>query len=289
MNRLAKLTQLFEEGVMVPVTAPGQADPMTFWVNKLSPFEQEQCNREGRIARARRMLAIKEIGTPDHSLFQASSASVSDAAIIVSMIEGKSSEHFLAAMRSVRSDPAWSDRIDVLSGDEPDSGDSAEVRLLSKIAVAHNEEVMKRQTALDNEFRRELEALAPEVLREQHDSQYVDNQGLAAFMAVQRKYQVFYFLRNCDAVTLKDGTWSHTKCKHQERTLADPSEVDLLPGAVLTPIQSAFQELMVDADTARFTAALPSSSDSSESSPSAEDSADSGPEETSPEPGTTSS
>jgi len=289
MSRLAKLNALFQEGSMLTIDAP-DGQQVRLWINKLSPFEQEQANHEGRVARARRMLAIREVGTPEYDLFQASSAMVSITAIIEAMVNEKGSEHLLSVLREIRADPEWSEKVEVLEHTDALPGDSSdpEVILLSRIMTQYASEVDARVQVRAKELREDLAKMDPEDVRSQHRESYIEEQGRAAFAAEVQRNQVYFSMRTCVATPVEHG-WSHQDCQHSVRWLESLSEVDALPLAVLAPVLQEYQRLMLPPDVARFTDALASSSDSSESSSNAGASKESGPAETPIEPVTTSS
>ncbi len=292
MSRLARLTALFQEGKVLTLTAPSGQE-VQMWINKLSPFEQEQANHEGRVARARRMLAIREIGTAEYDLFQASAVSVSTPAIIEAIVTDKSSEHLLGVLREIRSDPAWREKVEVLEHTESAAlsteATDPEVLLMSRIMTQYAEEVDARLKVRATELRADLTAMDADEVRRQHAETYIEEQGRMAFSREMQRSQVYFCLRTCTATSVDGAIWDHRKCRHEEHWLESVGEVDALPDSILGPVLAAYQQVMVPPDVARFTDALPSSSDLSESSSSAGASTDSGPTETPDEPATTSS
>lgn len=292
MSRLTKLTDLFQEGKCVAVrTAAGSEMPI--WINKLSPFENEQCNHEGRIARARIMLAIREIGTPEADLFRASAESAKPDAIIQALLANKANEHLVKVIRELHSDPEWKPKLEVLEWSSEQvaalAEDDPQVQTLTKVLNEYQAEMDERTTFLRNELRMELQALPEAALREQFLESYIEEQGVRAFSREQQKSQVFYALRHCEATDHGEHTWTHENCEHSRRWLADRDEVDQLPELLLTQIREAYDALNMPADVARFSGGPASSSASSGPSSKQEDSAESGPVETSDAPAGTSS
>jgi hypothetical protein len=98
MGRLSKLTDLFQEGVVAPLKA-SDGTQVVVWLNKLSPFESEQAAHEGRIARARAMLAIREIGTPESDLFRVASEAAKPDVIINALLAAKDNERTVKVVR----------------------------------------------------------------------------------------------------------------------------------------------------------------------------------------------
>ena len=60
-ERLRRITDLFEEGVVVPL-GEDLDGPILLWVNKLNSFQVEEARRDGV---ARRGMRLAELGKPD--------------------------------------------------------------------------------------------------------------------------------------------------------------------------------------------------------------------------------
>ena len=105
MGRLSKLTDLFQEGVVAPLKA-SDGTQVVVLLNKLSPFESEQAAHEGRIARARAMLAIREFGTPEVDLFRVAAEAAKPDVIINALLAAKDNERTVKVMRELHD--AWS-------------------------------------------------------------------------------------------------------------------------------------------------------------------------------------
>lgn len=292
MSRLTKLTDLFQEGAVAALSTPS-GGTVVVWINKLSPFENEQCNHEGRVARARMMLAIREIGTPEFDLFKASAEASKADSIIDALVADKGNEHLVKAIRDLHSDADWKPRLETLewSSDQVKgkSDDDPEVQALAKILTEYQAELESRTTYLRDELREELRAMDLPALQELYLDSYVEQRGLAAFSQQQQKAQVFYSLRQCEGTDHGEATWTHENCNHAQRWLDDVAEVDTLPESLLQQVRAAYDDLNMAPDVARFSDALGSSSAPPEPSSKQEDSADSGPEATSVAPAGTSS
>lgn len=291
MSRIAKLSQLFAEGRELVFPSPD--GDIVIWVQKLSTFLTEQCNHEGRVARARKMMEIKEIGSPEFDIFQATMLASSKESLVAGFIDTKADDTFLQVLRDIRSDPDWRERIEVLEhSDEQMVGkgpDHPETKLLSKIAIEYNDEVLKRVEQSNADFKAELEALSENDLRDRWREQYIDSHGMEAFSQTRSRYEVFHAMRDCQGVRDEDGKWSHVTCNHSRLFLDDISEVVALPTTVLVQVQEALVAITVPSDLARFTGGPASSSESSGPSRTAEGSEASGPAGQPGQPATTSS
>lgn len=291
MSKLAKLSQLFDKGVEVVI--PANSGAVVVWVNKLNTFQVEECAHEGRVARARRMFAIKEIGTPEYHLFQSTVSTYDRDQLVTALADGKSNEFLYEVFQDIRGDKEWAERVEVMEhssddvADRPD--DDPEKQVLDKIATEYQEEILKRLDAAQKDYRSELDSLSLELLRDRYLEQYLEREGLRSFQASKQQHELFHCLRQCEAEVPAEGeSWDHTECDHSRRFLDEVSEVLSLPDEVAALIQEAFQGLTVPIDLARFMGGPASSSESSGPSSSAEDSLPSSPEAQSPTPGTTS-
>lgn len=292
MGRLAKLTDLFEEGVVAPLKASDGSEVIV-WLNKLSAFESEQAAHEGRIARARVMLAIKEIGTPEADLFALVSQDAKLDTLITALLDAKDNERTVKVIRELHSDKEWKDKLEVLEWSSEQiaamAEDDPEVAVVSKVLGEYQGEIIKRVEYLRNEMRQELLALPEAKVREMHTESYAENVGIGAFIREQAKSQVFYSLRVCQATRDDSGRWRHTKCNHQTRWLDSRDEVDQLPESLLRQVRDAYEKLNMAPDVARFSEGPASSSESRGPSNKPGESKGSGPEATSEELVTTSS
>jgi len=292
MGRLAKLTDLFEEGAVAPLKASDGSE-VVVWLNKLSPFEAEQSAHEGRIARARIMLAITEVGTAESDLFRVASEAAPKDAIINALLAAKDNERTVKVIRELHSDKEWKEKLETLewSSDQltGKADDDPEVAVVRKVLDEYQAEMTQRTDFLRNEMRGELDALPEDKLREMHLEAYSEQQGIAAFLREKTKSETFYSMRVCEAARDDNGRWQHEGCDHSQRWLDDRQEVDQLPESLLRQVRAAYDDLNMPPDVARFLGGPASSSESRGPSSKPEESKESGPEVTSEEPATISS
>lgn len=292
MGRLAKLTDLFEEGAVAPLKASDGSE-VVVWLNKLSPFEAEQSAHEGRIARARTMLAIKDITTPESDLFRVASEALPKDAIISALLTAKDNERTVRVIRELHSDKEWKERLETLEWSSEQltgkADDDPEVAVVKKVLDDYQAEIALRTEYLRNEMRGELAAQSEDKLREMHRDSYSEAQGIAAFLREQVKSQVFYSIRMCNATRADGGRWQHEGCDHAQRWLDDRQEVDQLPESLLKQVRAAYDDLSMPPDVARFLGGPASSSESRGPSSKPEESQESGPEVISGEPAMISS
>lgn len=287
MGRLAKLNDLFKEGTELPLESPDGTVTLV-WINKLSSFQQEEANHAGRVARSRAMLAIKEVGSPEYDLFRGNIAASSRDSLIEAIIGRRGDEILAGALRDIRSKPEeeWAERLDVLEHSDlrDKEDDDPEVLMVARIADEYQAELARLVEEAQKDLRAELSELSQERLREEYEDLYVEQRGLQAFLNARSLHELYFCMRECNGVAVGEGKYTHGGCQHMELFLDDPSEAKFLPEAVQTAVVACYGRVMMPPELARFTDALPSSSESSGPSSKPEDSAASGPTETPVEP-----
>jgi len=289
-SKIAKLVQLFESGKAIRVPLPDGTLPI--WVQKLSPFHAEAAIHEGRVARARRMMAIREIGSDEYAVFVSQVESSSKAALIAGLVAVKSDETLAKVLRQIRTDPDWIERVEVIehSAEQLEMLDpqSIEIRQIAKMVQEYQDEIFKRVGEESEAFQRELQDMSEEVLRDRFREHYIESQGLLAFTENRLRYEIFYAARECVGTTDADGKWDHANCDHTQLLLESANDLADLPEEVSQAIQATLMAVTVPPDLARFMDGPASSSESHGPSSTPEDSAASSPAETPAVPATTS-
>jgi hypothetical protein len=286
---LKRVTDLFVEGDEV-VLREGP-EPVLLWVNKLNPFEQEEARRDGAAARARVILALKEIASPESAIFEANVLELGPVKLKEAIVNAKSSDHFLRAVDAIRSDPEWSERVEASmrrSDDMPEEEKAAVDLIDADYAV----ELSKRVNDLRDEAMRDLDGFDIDALRGEYRQVWLEGRGLAAFSREFQKSQLFYAVRICRATSKNPlgDEWDHTPCEgHRTRLLGEREDVTKLPDGLLERLRTAVSSISVERRDARFSDALASSSESSAQPSEEGPSTLSTPVETSPELATTSS
>lgn len=290
-SKIAKLTQLFESGKAIQIPLPdGKFLPI--WVQKLSPFHAQAAIQEGRVARARRMMAIREIGSDEYTVFVSQVESSSKAALVAGLVMVKSDETLGQTLRSIRTDPEWIERVEVIehSAEQLELLDpnSIEIKQIAKMVEEYTEEITKRVGEDQAAFQRELEDMSEDTLRERFREHYVESQGVLAFTETRQRYEIYYAARQCVGKVDDDGKWDHSGCDHTQLLLEDVNDIAELPEEVSQAIFATLTAVTVPTDLARFTDGPASSSESLGPSSTPEGSAASSPAATPEVPATTS-
>lgn len=282
---LARLTQLFAEGTELVLPHPDGDEVL--WINKLNAFEEEQASSAGRIARARLINAMREVGDDEWARLQAQKSDTVSFAMVEAIVQARESELFVKAINELRSDPDWREKLEIMDHSDEDELEGIELTAHEKIKAEHAEELLERHDQRKADLREELRALDRKNLEEQYEKAYLDEQGMAAFGVERAKQHIYLCMRSCAGTRDDNGRWDHSACDHQLRYLASANEVALLPQSVREKVEDKYNEISMPPSVARFTDALESSSESPERSEMEAVSAPSGPAETSPGPVTT--
>lgn len=282
---LAKLVQLFTEGAELVLGEDPNREVL--WIAKMSAFQEEQANQAGRVARARRVLAVKEIGTPEFAMFTAAMSEASTEEVVEAIARSRSGELFMRVIDQLRMDAKWRERIEMLEQSDVARSDE-ERELLNKIETQYNTALVERHDEEMASLREELAALARDELHEAYRQTYLDEQGYLAFTAERLRWQLYFSMRQCAATIPLYGTaWKHEGCNHQALYLDRVEDVDQLPSMITGRVAELYAKLTMAPSLARFTGALSNSSDSPERSAPEEAKPASSPEETPTEPATT--
>ncbi len=290
LSALAHITDLFVEGKELVVRQPveGGPPPVLVWVNKLNTFEKDEARRAAAVARARTILAIKELGSPERTLYEANVSELDDDGFREALSSAKALEWRAKAMNAVRADPEWTERYQVAVAPAAELGSEEDVAIVVKTQQALLDEMEAREKHFQAEYERSLRALTKAQLREKHMDAWLDNQGLGSFGTELRRQQIYFCFRVCRATEMADGKWDHAGCDHSKRVCDDIAEVNRIPDELSEALLTTLNEIVVPDDDARFSAEAEISSGPSQSSEMAEGSAHSGPEVTSDEQDKTS-
>lgn len=284
---LKRVTDLFIEGTEVVFPVP-DGEPVLLWVNKLNPFQVEECQRDGRAARSRVVLAIKDKGTAEYLTFEATMSEMDQVALVEAVLDQRNNTRFLDAVDDMRRDKEWIERIEAAGRLTSDMSD-AEREQVVKINEEYADELQKCIDARRDSERLEMIAMDRASMEEEYRKGWLEGNGYNAFQREYTKTNLFYSVRLCQGVRTPVGSWDHTACNgHQQRALDDREESTQLPSGMVTALVEACREVEVPNRDARFSDAPPSSSESSVQQNEPEESTPSTQEVIRPEPVTIS-
>ncbi|MGZ4745730.1 MAG: hypothetical protein ACXVYY_01470 [Oryzihumus sp.] len=257
---LKQLTDLYVKGVEFPLP-----DGTVVWLQKLTPFEQGECRRLASLARARTLLALKEVGSEEFTLVTGQLEGLATDDLVAAVVGSKYAEMYSAATAAILIDPDWAERNEIRTGTDVSTltPGSPEDELLTKLEGEYAEEVMQRLAALQEVERDKLKAMPRADLVEAYRELYSQSRGSDAFTRAFRELDLWFMLRRCSATKDEDGRWNHEGCDHQVKLLAAAQDLQALPEELLLELRAAEASITMSVRDARFSARQGSSSDSS--------------------------
>lgn len=280
MERVKRVTDLFVEGRVVPLGSDEDGSPVLLWINKLNPFEDEECRRDGMAARSQRVLELNDPATDDYRSLHFHVDKLDKEALIENRINVHFDEDYVLAMDDVELDPAWSERMTYIKRMETlhedaalaESDDRRQRYITAKEEYfnATREAALKRQ----EEHRREWSALSLAENKETYLEETIEKLGMQDYMAERRITELYYAIRDCKGVADADAEdgFNHKDCDHRKKFLESRAEVKELPPGLTAKLQEGLALVTVDRRSSGNLAALMSSSELSEQPNSPEES-----------------
>lgn len=285
LDRLSRITDLFLEGKEMDFGVDADGKPIVVWVNKLNSFEDEEARRDGSAARSLRMLNLND-ENPEVQEARQELSELTREELVQIIAAQNFDEDYLLAVDDVESNEEWKEKLEamrmtLLLADsdvaEDDPRHEQASKLNTEYLMAITDAASKRQAERQAECQtKDLDDLADMFIKN-----WKTRTGLGEFFAEQRVTQLFYALRDCQAMSEGEGKWDHSRCKHT-RLLTERNQVRSLPEEVLERGVAMLSEITVDRRTAGNSDVPMSSSESSERPSSAEESSPSIPRVMSP-------
>ena len=254
VSRMKRLEDLFVEGQEL-VLSPDDGDgkPIIVWVSKPSIFEEEECRRDGIIARTARIVEVERVGE-EHPDIAESVIKIRkngrEAALEMFVSQGYS-EDFVGAVSEADGDEDWRKKLDYIryGNDRMDEDgvpeDDQKRKDWEDTAKKYFEAVDLELKTRQERRRVDGDALEETELVKQAIEKVRDMAGMAEFIRARRLSQIYYATKDCQATNLlPSGKYDHSKCVH-DRLLIDKSVVLTLPGPVAEKITEVLDLLEV--------------------------------------------
>lgn len=285
LSRIKRVTDLFEQGREV-VLSDDMDDPVLVWVNKINPFEMEECRKDGSVGRARALLRLDEADSAEAILFSEALEGRNVESLAGALAHTHQNEDYVQSLDDIKADPDWKDKLELLErGDEQlrDGGIAADDDERRRLADL-NQEYMKHLGELVEERQKarrdELLAKGLEELQEEYKAAYREQTGTNGYLQEYRTTEMYYALRDCQATPNDNLGWDHSKCSHRERLCGSRAEIRELPAELIQAVREAITLLNMSPRDAGNSDAPASSSASSERASAQEESTPSTPTET---------
>lgn len=261
-SKLRQVVDLYTTGKVVPLK-----DGTPVWVQPLNPFEQDTARNEAMIAKSRITLAIKEHGSDEQNKVRMwfFEDGLDDAR--ETLVSAKLAENTGKIYESIRNDPDWAERMQILDRGGEDTAvplEEAETKLLTQITNEFSVELGKRLSDERDYLSLKIEDLDEEALWDEYLNWFISRRANDVASAEFRLYQLYYGTRWCNGTDHGENTWTHESCdSHQERLFDTKDDVRTAPEELLELLAVAMAELDMSVREAKNSHRQGSSSGSS--------------------------
>lgn len=262
-----RVTDLFMEGKIL-VLPEDEDGPVTLWVNKLNPFEKAEAENDGHVAKSKRLLTIGP-NDDEMTVLRANIQERTVDELVGYILRAHGNEFYVKALDDIRADEAWRDDLELLrrSDELADDGmpiSEAEAKKLAELNTRYMAELNRLTQQHAQEKDDELRALDRPELGDRYITAYKDQAAIQSYLEEHRVTEIFFSLRDCNAVMDENGRWQHKACDHRERFLDERGEARGLPEQLLLMARKALTDLNMSPREAGNSAAPTGSSASLE-------------------------
>ena len=249
MNKLVRITSLFEEGKIVEMGVdPETGTPVVVWVSKPNTFEAADARDDGFAAKAVRIASLRDDESPEMVNLYDQVSKDDFETLVGRALSVHQMEDYGSAVDDVRTDEKWNGaqerlarQTEILQAQGVPEDDPRWVTLTEEFSAflkAVGEATEKRQEGR----RKEYEGMDRDALIGMIADDFKDQMGMDSFIGAQRETLIYYCLRDCEAT--RDGdNWDHSRCDHTQRILDSRAGVRDLPERVLMLVNEALSEV----------------------------------------------
>jgi hypothetical protein len=241
------LTDLYAKGTEVVLK-----DGTLLWLQKLTPYEQGVVRQKAAVARARTMLALKEVGSDELALLDAQVDALDDGTLVDIVVQSKYGELIQEANAELAIDEDWQERNEIRTS--TDRGvlepGSPEDQLLTKIEQEYTEEVLARANERQARLKERAAAEGRAKNEQAYRDAYIEGAGRQAFIEAMRAADLFYMVRQCRASQV-DGRWDHNACDHGKRAFGSVEELQQIPEELDILLREHEAKISMSVDDAR--------------------------------------
>lgn len=282
---LQRIQDLFRKGdvLVLDGTDPetGELQKVIVYVTKLNALEKDEALKDGRAARARRMLAFDRDEDQQVTL-EVLLKDMSDRDIVEDLLHRKAGEYLLKAEEEVRADKKWKERLEAIDRSaiaQDGAVSEQEQQLLVDLTMEFTQAVDKAQQKLLRTEKRDMDATPREELDKVYRVAFREMQGATAFYENRRQSEVWYALRECEVELDADDLPVPGTLKVGGLVCPTRAEVNNLPDEIVSEILRVLDGEMTSREAGN-SGAPSASSGSSEQHGAEEDSKPSTPTET---------
>jgi hypothetical protein len=260
-RRLRQVVDLYVTGKVATLR-----DGSPVWVQALNPFEQDTARNEAQIAKARITLAIKEFGSDEQTKVRMFFFEEGTDGAKLKLVDAKVAESMPRILDSIRNDPEWAERIQILERGLDDTAkpvEGVERELVEKVSTEYTTEIGERLSSEREYLVDKFISLDEESLWQEYLDWYLDRRAAEMMLAEYRLHQMLFGVRWCNGVE-SDGQWDHAECDgHQSRMFSDKAQVQSAPEELIAVLMDTAEQVEISVRDAKNSRRQGSSSDSS--------------------------
>lgn len=282
-EKYKRLPDLYVRGIEVEL-----ADGSLIWMQALNPLERDEAQHDSLVARGRLAMALRsEHASEEREKVTGGFWSEGRVAAIRQLVAIKVDEHLMEAVQSVRNDPEWKERIEILDrqSDMVVPPEESEQKLLDEINDSFVAEVSTRQEIEREYLLSTYDKREDNDLIDEYFDVYIERRGNEVAIAEYQYAELWFAARCCEAFLQADGEYNHDACEgHQVQVWESKSEIRALPEDLTELLRGGMSDLAMDLRTAKNSVRQGSSSGSSPLPSEVEESTPSTPTEIHAEP-----
>jgi hypothetical protein len=261
-KRYHRLEELYRRGVELEFET---GDVM--WIQVMNPLEADNAREESKTAKARRVMALKEIGSDEQTKAMYDFSLLPKLAAIETILTSQQPLWLAQADEKLRDDPEWKERLEIVDRAnviQAAPPDEAERELSTKIVDEYIAEIYQRVGEVSAAEAEHLQASEETDVRDRWLELYVTRLGDEVALAEFQVTSSWYGTRVCVATKNEDGSFDHRNCGGHTAQVYDTKEdFRSAPLEVQNAIELRLMELNMTARAAKNSDSAASSSDSS--------------------------
>ncbi len=237
---LKRIQDLFRRGDVVVLEAEN-GETVTVFVNKLNSLERDEAVKDGRQARALRMLSFDR-NENEQAQLDVLIADMADEQLIEDLLRRRAGELLLKADDEVRSQPEWKEKIEALDRAQITAeglASSHERQLITDLALEYEAAVSALHQKLQRGELRELRATSRAELVKSYRRVWREMLGSTAFVEAKRQSEIWYALRDCEVELDDDNAPILETLKVGARICPERVDVNSLPDEIVARVVAA--------------------------------------------------
>lgn len=276
-TRYHRLEELYRRGVELEF--PDTGDVM--WIQVMNPLEADNAREESKTAKARMVLALKEVGSDEQAKALYDFSLLPKNAAIEAILTSQQPLWLAQADEKLRDDPEWKERLEIVdraSALQSRSPSEEERELSRRIVDEYVAEIYRQVDDVVTAERDRLRAGEETDVRDHWLDLYVAHRGDEVALLEFQATASWYGARVCVAEKDEHGGFDHAKCGgHVVQVYESKEDFRAAPLEVQNAVEMKLMELNMTTRAAKNSDSAASSSDSSAQQNSPEESTPSTP------------